>query len=65
MKKIKEVENYVPFAISGFGELFYYWKLTETDGDVCMIDSQYRNEILEKRECTNQIYQDIVFQMTK
>ncbi|MBW1294812.1 T6SS immunity protein Tdi1 domain-containing protein [Aquimarina litoralis] len=38
----KEVENYVPFAISGFGELFYYRKLTETDEDVCMIDIQYR-----------------------
>lgn len=38
----KEVENYVPFAISGFGELFYYRKLTETDEDVCIIDIQYR-----------------------
>lgn len=38
----REVENYVPFAISGFGELFYYRKLTETDEDVCMIDIQYR-----------------------
>ena len=37
-----EAENYVPFAISGFGELFYYRKLTETDEDVCMIDIQYR-----------------------
>lgn len=38
----REVANYVPFAISGFGELFYYRKLTETDEDVCMIDIQYR-----------------------
>nr|WP_294859854.1 T6SS immunity protein Tdi1 domain-containing protein [uncultured Fluviicola sp.] len=38
----REVPNYVPFAISGFGELFYYRKLTETDEDVCMIDIQYR-----------------------
>jgi hypothetical protein len=38
----REVENYVPFAISGFGELFYYRKLTETDEDVCMVDIQYR-----------------------
>ncbi len=38
----REVKNYVPFAISGFGELFYYRKLTETDEDVCMIDIQYR-----------------------
>jgi hypothetical protein len=38
----KEVEHYVPFAITGFGELFYFRKLTETDEDVCMIDIQYR-----------------------
>lgn len=38
----REVENYVPIAISGFGELFYYRKLTETDEDVCMLDIQYR-----------------------
>lgn len=38
----KEVTNYVPFAITGFGELLYYRKLTETDEDVCMIDIQYR-----------------------
>ncbi|MBS9463960.1 DUF1851 domain-containing protein [Flagellimonas sp. 389] len=36
------MENYVPFAISGFGELFYYRKLTEIDEDICMIDIQYR-----------------------
>jgi len=38
----REVENYVPFAISGFGELFYYRRLSETDEDVCMINIQYR-----------------------
>lgn len=38
----KQVPNYVPFAITGFGELLYYRKLTETDEDVCMIDIQYR-----------------------
>lgn len=38
----REVPNYVPFAISGFGELFYYRKLTEEDEDVCMVDIQYR-----------------------
>ncbi len=37
----KEVDNYVPFAIMGFGELFYYRKLTETDEDVCIIDIQH------------------------
>lgn len=38
----KVVPNYTPFAITGFGELFYYRKLTEVDEDVCMIDIQYR-----------------------
>lgn len=38
----REVENYTPFAITGFGELLYHRKLTETDEDVCMIDIQYR-----------------------
>lgn len=38
----REVPNYVPIAITGFGELFYYRKLTETDEDVCLIDIQYR-----------------------
>lgn len=38
----EEIENYTPFAISGFGELFYYRKLTETDEDVCIIDIQNR-----------------------
>jgi hypothetical protein len=38
----REVPNYVPFAISAFGELFYYRKLTETDEDVCLVDIQYR-----------------------
>jgi hypothetical protein len=38
----REVPHYVPFAISGFGELFYYRKLTEEEEDVCIIDIQYR-----------------------
>jgi hypothetical protein len=38
----REVPHYIPFAISGFGELFYYRKLTEEEEDVCMIDIQYR-----------------------
>jgi hypothetical protein len=38
----KEVPNYVPFAISAFGELFYYRRITEVDEDVCIIDIQYR-----------------------
>lgn len=39
----KKVENYVPIAITAFGELFYYRKLTETEEDVCLVDIQYRN----------------------
>lgn len=38
----RKVDNYVPIAISAFGDLFYYRKLTETDEDVCYIDPQYR-----------------------
>jgi hypothetical protein len=38
----KEVPNYVPFAISAFGELIYYRKLSETEEDICLIDIQYR-----------------------
>lgn len=38
----RKVDNYTPFAITGFGELFYYRKLTETDEDVCMLDIQFR-----------------------
>lgn len=37
----KEPDNYIPFAITGFGELFYYRKLTDTDEDVCLIDIQF------------------------
>lgn len=33
--------NYVPIAISGFGELFYYRKLTAVDEDVCVFDPHY------------------------
>lgn len=38
----REVPNYVPFAITGFGELFYYRRLSEVDEDVCIVDIQYR-----------------------
>ncbi|MDY8138104.1 T6SS immunity protein Tdi1 domain-containing protein [Aquimarina sp. 2201CG5-10] len=39
----KEVANYVPIAINGFGDLFYYRKLTESDEDVCVIEPHYRD----------------------
>ncbi len=32
----------MPFAITAFGELIYYRKLTKTDEDICIIDIQYR-----------------------
>ena len=38
----KETPNYVPFAITAYGELFYFRKLTPTDHDVCLIDIQFR-----------------------
>lgn len=38
----KEMLNYVPIAMSAFGELFYYRKLTEKDEDVCILDPHYR-----------------------
>jgi hypothetical protein len=37
----KKTPNYVPIMISGFGDLFYYRKLSETDEDVCRIDPHY------------------------
>ena len=38
----KEVDTYVPIALSGFGCLFYYRKLTESDEDVCILNPHYR-----------------------
>jgi hypothetical protein len=38
----KEVDNYIPIAISGFGDLFYYRKLSVNDEDVCILDPHYR-----------------------
>ena len=35
-------ENYTPFAMTAFGELFYYRKLSETEEDVCIVDLQFR-----------------------
>lgn len=37
----KRPSNYVPIAVTAFGELFYYRKLTMNDEDVCMIDPHY------------------------
>lgn len=38
----KKVDNYVPIALSAFGRLFYYRKLTETDEDVSVINPHYK-----------------------
>ncbi|MDO4433425.1 MAG: GAD-like domain-containing protein [Alysiella sp.] len=41
--------NYTPFAITAFGELFYHRKLSdEGDEDICLLDIQYQNcEVLD------------------
>lgn len=38
----KETPNYTPIALSAFGDLFYFRKLTETDEDVCILEGHYR-----------------------
>ena len=38
----KTVTNYTPFAMTAFGELFYFRKLNPTEGDICMVDIQFR-----------------------
>lgn len=38
----KTVDNYTPFAITAFGELFYYRKINPTEGDICLVDIQFR-----------------------
>lgn len=44
-----EKENYTPFAINAFGDMFYYRRLSESgDEDVCLLDIQYRKcEVLD------------------
>lgn len=34
--------NKVPILMTGFGNMFYYRKLSETEDDVCMLDIHYR-----------------------
>jgi len=38
----KKMDNYTPFAQTAFGELFYYRKLSDSEGDICLVDIQYR-----------------------
>lgn len=38
----KKVDNYIPIALSAFGRLFYYRKLTEADEDVSVINPHYK-----------------------
>lgn len=35
--------NYLPFAMSAFGQLYYHRQLTPTDEDVCYLDPHYRD----------------------
>lgn len=39
----KEVPNYIPIAMSNFGDLYYFRKLSEEDEDICVIDPCYRD----------------------
>jgi hypothetical protein len=38
----KDNPNYLPIALGAFGDLYYYRKLTETDEDICVLDTAYR-----------------------
>lgn len=38
----RKVDNFLPIAISGFGDLFYYRKLSEKDEDICVLNPHYR-----------------------
>jgi len=38
----KRVDTYVPIALTAFGDLYYYRKLTDTDEDVCILEPHYR-----------------------
>lgn len=39
----KKTPDYLPVAISAFGYLYYYRKLTEEDDDVCELNPHYRS----------------------
>ncbi|TVX96273.1 T6SS immunity protein Tdi1 domain-containing protein [Cohnella terricola] len=39
----RKAPNYFPLALSAFGDLYYYRKLTDTDEDVCVLSPHYRS----------------------
>jgi hypothetical protein len=39
----KKIPQYLPIAITAFGDLFYYRKLTPDDEDICLLETHYRN----------------------
>lgn len=39
----KHKDNYIPFAVGAFGNLFYYRRLTQDEEDVCVIDPHFRD----------------------
>ncbi len=39
----KEDFSKLPILVTGFGDIFYYRKLSETDEDICFLNIHYRN----------------------
>ena len=42
----KEDFSKLPILVTGFGDIFYYRKLSETDEDICFLNIHYRNIIV-------------------
>lgn len=74
----KKKNNYIPIAMSAFGDLFYYRKLSEAEEDVCMLSPHYRkiktcvwnlcdffNEYLTDREIIYEILRYQLFQQAE
>lgn len=40
---IEEDFSKLPILVTGFGDIYYYRKLSETDEDICLLDIHYRN----------------------
>lgn len=42
----KEDFSKLPILVTGFGDIFYYRKLSEVDEDICLLNIHYRNIIV-------------------
>ncbi|MBU5484204.1 DUF1851 domain-containing protein [Clostridium sp. MSJ-11] len=42
----KEDFSKLPILVTGFGDIFYYRKLSEVDEDICLLNIHYRNIII-------------------